>query len=215
MEPTALIVAAAPHGLPTGRLASLAARATVVIGVDGGAGACLRAGLVPSVVIGDLDSLPPADQSQLREAGSEFIVAPAHKDETDLDLAVQYASGHGVERLVVTGCATGRLDHTLAALGTLVRAVQFQPIVVEAELDAWILAPGHRSVVDLATAGATFSVVALVNHAEVSVSGATWPLDRTLLAPLCSLGVSNVVAPGGATVTVHSGIVAVLAPTLV
>jgi len=207
---SALIVAAAPQPSGLDRVAELAAEVAVVIGVDGGASACLRAGVVPGVVVGDLDSLSADDQRALRAAGSRFLTFPADKDLTDLDLALVHASEQGVERVIVTGCTSGRLDHTLAAVGALARAAHLRPHLAELDLEGWILAADHANRIELSVAGSTFSVVGLLDEAIVSVRGAKWPLNRATLRPLGSLGVSNVVAPEGALVTVHSGVVAVL-----
>jgi len=205
-----LIVAAAPQPAGVDRIAALARDATLVIGVDGGAGACLRAGVTPSVVVGDLDSLADTDRDILQVGGSEFVVASPDKDVTDLDLALEYASHGGARRVVATCCTSGRLDHTLAALGSLARASHLWPRIAEHDVDGWILAAAHRRDVTLDVAGATFSVMAVLEDAVVSVEGAKWPLDRARLSTLGSLGVSNIVLSGGAVVTVHEGTVAVL-----
>lgn len=210
MDSTALIVAAAPPSLEPGMIAELADRASLVVGVDGGAAACLRAGVVPSVVVGDLDSLPPADVRSLQAAGSVFEVFPAEKDATDLDLALSYVATREIGTTVVTGCTSGRLDHTLAAIGTLARASHLRPHLVERNLYAWILSADHADEVVLPQEGSTFSVVALLDRARVSVRGARWALAQEVLDPLATRGVSNVVSAEGAVVSVHRGIVAVL-----
>ncbi len=210
MDSIALIVAAAPHALEPGMVSELAAQASVVVGVDGGAAVCLRAGVVPTVVVGDLDSLSRADARTLRAAGSAFEVCSADKDMTDLDLALSYVTVRSIEHVVVTGCTSGRLDHTLAAVGTLARAPHLRPRLVDSDLEAWILSADHADELALSQAGSTFSVLALLGGATVSVAGGKWPLVRENLRPLDSLGVSNVVSPGGAVVSVHSGTVAVL-----
>ncbi len=208
---SALLVAAAPsvHGR-TELVRELAASADIVIGVDGGAGLCLSAGVRPHVVVGDMDSLAPHDGRTLRESGTTFVVASTDKDVTDLDIAFDYCSRHGVSRVVATACTGGRLDHTLAATGTLATWARLQPHVVEPDMQAWVLASGFREELLLSRAEMTFSVLAMGSEAQVSVVGARWPLREATLTPLSSLGVSNVVAAGGAVVRVHSGTVMVV-----
>jgi thiamine pyrophosphokinase len=85
-----------------------------IIGADGGAAQALAWGLVPHLVIGDMDSLPGEARAALEAQGSQFVVHPRAKDETDLELALTYATQQGAREIVVLGALGGRLDHTLA-----------------------------------------------------------------------------------------------------
>ena len=207
----ALLVAAAPS--TQGRceiVRSVATEVDTVIGVDGGAALCLQCGVVPDVVVGDMDSLAPKAAEQLRQAGARFVVASTEKDVTDLDIAFEYCTLHAYEDVVVTACTGGRIDHSLAAIGTIARGFRLQPRIVEPGSEGWILEPTARGLVRLPKVGATFSVIAVGTTARVSVTGARWPLDSAAVEPLSSLGVSNVVGADGAVVQVHEGIVLVL-----
>ncbi len=68
-----------------------------IIAADGGAQHCLALGLIPAVVIGDLDSLTPADLEALEAQGAEIVQFPARKDFTDLELALKHARSSGAE----------------------------------------------------------------------------------------------------------------------
>ncbi|MFN2166013.1 MAG: thiamine diphosphokinase, partial [Anaerolineae bacterium] len=85
-----------------------------IIGADGGAAQALDWGLLPDLVIGDMDSLPEAARSRLEAEGCQFVWHPRAKDETDLELALQYAVRQGAQEIVVLGALGGRLDHTVA-----------------------------------------------------------------------------------------------------
>jgi len=190
----------------------LAADSDLVIGVDGGAAICLSAGVLPDLVVGDLDSLDPANATQLRDSGVEFVVFPALKDESDLDLALHQARVRGLSRVVVTGAFSGRLDHTLAAVGSVERAADLWPTIEEPGQRGWVLSASHRHTVRLDPVGACFSVVALAGEATVSIGGAQWVLDEATLATLASLGVGNVITEESASVRVHAGTVLVWMP---
>lgn len=208
---TALLVAAAPkHERSCEIVNGLAEEVDLVIGIDGGAGLCLDCEIVPGVIVGDMDSLPAAAAESLRQAGARFVVASIDKDVTDLDIAFEYCKRHGIERVVVTACTGGRIDHTLAAAGSMARWSRFQPRVVEHDFEGWILEPNALDHVMVSPDGTVFSVIALGGGATVTVEGARWPLDRAVLDPLSSLGVSNVVAQNGARVQVHDGSVMVI-----
>ncbi|MBT3322151.1 MAG: thiamine diphosphokinase [Anaerolineae bacterium] len=85
-----------------------------IIAVDGGTRHALNLGLVPSVIIGDLDSV---DLTGLDE--TKIIQYPADKDETDLELALEYAINAGYEQIRLIGALGGRLDQTLGNLSLL------------------------------------------------------------------------------------------------
>jgi len=92
----------------------------LVVAADGGARSCPRLGLVPDLVVGDGDSLGPAELDRLEAAGVAVERAPVDKDETDTELAILAALSRGATRLTVLGAFGGpRLDHELANLGLL------------------------------------------------------------------------------------------------
>ena len=88
----------------------------LLIAADGGARHLTALGRTPHVVIGDLDSLSPAEVQQLAEAGARILRYPVEKDETDLELAILYACEQGCTHLRIVGALGGRLDQTLANL---------------------------------------------------------------------------------------------------
>ena len=65
------------------------------VAVDGGFRHMKSLNLVPSLLVGDLDSIHPDDLNQLRTLGVEIIAHPAEKDDTDLDIALQAVFSKG------------------------------------------------------------------------------------------------------------------------
>ena len=88
----------------------------IIISADGGGFNTLEMGLVPDVVIGDMDSLNQSLKKKIRKISSKtsFITASAEKDETDTQLAVEYAIKLGLNKIIIAGATGGRIDHTLA-----------------------------------------------------------------------------------------------------
>jgi thiamine pyrophosphokinase len=93
-----------------------------IIGADGGTHHALRLGVTPAVVVGDLDSLAAADRAALANSRVELVQHPRDKDETDLELAVQYAMLRKPSALVIVGGLGSRLDHTIGNLSMLTDA---------------------------------------------------------------------------------------------
>ena len=62
-----------------------------IIAADGGGRHCRQLGLTPDILIGDFDSLEPADLEAFVAAGARIVRHPARKDYTDLELALLLA----------------------------------------------------------------------------------------------------------------------------
>jgi thiamine pyrophosphokinase len=144
----------------------------------------------------------------LERAGVRLDRHPADKDVTDLDLALDEAVRLGCSEATVTGVLGERIDHSLAAIGSLAGCVALRLTIAEPGLSGWIVGVGES--VLLEGRGSTVSVFAVLTEAVVSVAGVRWELDRARLAPLSSRGLSNVIVAPQALVSVDSGTVAVL-----
>jgi thiamine pyrophosphokinase len=88
----------------------------LLIAADGGSSHFMTLGITPHVLIGDFDSLNESDLERLQAGEVEIIRHPAHKDFTDLELALQYAEGRGAEEIWVYAALGARWDHTLSNL---------------------------------------------------------------------------------------------------
>lgn len=92
-------------------------RDDIVVCADGGASNALKMGLLPDVVIGDMDSIKFGVKEKIREKSQKtrYISTSPQKDESDTQLAVEYAMGlRGIKKIMITGAVGDRIDHTLA-----------------------------------------------------------------------------------------------------
>lgn len=207
----ALIVGAGPGATPL-TVETLNTASEYIVAADGGADVCLAVGLIPDIVVGDFDSIDARVMETLKGRGVEVERFSTDKDETDLALAVSHAITRGATELRATGIMGGRVDHTLAALGTL--AAAGVPVTfMERDCHGWILCGPRGIECRVPGDGTVFSVIALDGPSCVSVSGARWPLNRDALVALSPLGLSNVVVGQEAVVEAHQGAVAVFVPS--
>ncbi|MEL6890556.1 MAG: thiamine diphosphokinase [Actinomycetota bacterium] len=164
----------------------------ILLAVDGGLDAALAAGLRPSGLIGDLDSVS-SDGLAWAEAHATIARHPADKDATDTELALAFAADMNPARVTMIG-GGDRLDHGLAAIG----ALGAPPLTNVPVLDAWwegqhldVLHGPDRRTLSLAP-GSIVSLLALHGPVgKVSIDGVRWPLDQNDLPALVGLGVSN------------------------
>jgi thiamine pyrophosphokinase len=178
-----------------------------LIGADGGAARALAWGLVPHLVIGDMDSLPGEARAALEARGSQFVVHPRAKDATDLELALTYATQQGAREIVVLGALGGRLDHTLANV-LLLALPQLDGVVVRVVSDggeALLVRGGGEATLE-GGPGDLVSLLPLGGDAHgVTASGLAWPLEGDTLRFGFSRGVSNEMTAPMARIAVQDG----------
>ena len=174
---------------------------------DGGLRHALRLGLRPRLVIGDLDSADPQQIALLEQAGVAVERHPAHKDETDLELALLAAAGAGYTSLRVAGALGGRLDMTLSNIFLLsLPALRGLDVRLEDGLETvFLIFPGSAARVDH-RAGQGLSLLPLGGPARgIHTGGLEYPLRGETLLPERSRGISNRVIAPEAWVTLEDG----------
>lgn len=94
---------------------------TLIVCADGGAGLAKQWGLSPHLILGDLDSVDRETLAYWQGRSVPVQSVPAEKDETDLELAVNFALERRVEQITLIGAWGSRLDHALGNLELLYR----------------------------------------------------------------------------------------------
>jgi len=181
--------------------------ADLIVGADGGAARALSWGLVPQVVIGDLDSLPAGALAELEKHQVRFIRHPRAKDETDLELALTFAAEQGAREIVILGALGGRLDHTLSnvLLLALPDLAGIPVRIADGAQEAILLRDGE-SVRLQGQPGDLVSLLPWCGDARgVTTEGLAWPLEDAILHFGFSRGVSNEMTARQARVVLDHG----------
>lgn len=184
----------------------------LVVAADSGVDLAHRLGLVPSVVVGDLDSVTPEGLDRARQAGAAVERAPADKDETDFELALRAARAVGMSSLRILGGAAGRLDHLVANL-----AVLTGPLTEGVDIEAWLGTSRVQILRNRLTvagwAGMTVSLAAWHGAAHgLRSSGLRWELEGGSLEAGTARGTSNELTGARAELTISGGCLSVIAP---
>ncbi len=177
-----------------------------LIAADGGTRYALALGLLPSIVIGDLDSLTTEDRRRLEESGVEIRQYPRDKNDTDLALALHYAVEAGYREILVVAALGGRLDQTLANLSLLSdpRLSTFD-IRLDDGIEAAFFVRKQANF--QGRPGDTVSLIPWGGPAEgVKTEGLRWPLRGETLYPDKTRGVSNEMLGESAVVSLESGL---------
>jgi len=182
-----------------------------LIAADGGMRHILALGLLPSIVIGDLDSLTPDDRQRLEGgSGVEIRQYPRDKNETDLELALRAALDAGYCSLLVLAALGGRLDQTIANL-SLLTAPRLSTLDVRLDdgvEEAFFVR--DRAAIS-GKPGDTVSLLPWGSPAQgVTTEGLRWPLRGETLYSDKTRGISNELLAETATISLKSGLLLVI-----
>ncbi|WP_456275538.1 thiamine diphosphokinase [Bacillus sp. AK128] len=124
---------------------SLYDRDSVVwVGVDRGLYYLLKQGIVPEMGIGDFDSVTEDELLWMRERCVKFSISPAEKNQTDIELAIDWALAKNPKRIRLLGATGGRLDHSLATIQLLTKGLANQVLfeIIDQQNILTLLNPG-------------------------------------------------------------------------
>ncbi|MBE3578081.1 MAG: thiamine diphosphokinase [Limnochordales bacterium] len=196
---------------PTALVRQLITPSSILIAADGGAAACLEAGVLPHHVVGDLDSLSAAHLKLLAAPPVTFHRHPREKDATDGELALLLAARLGATRLCLTGTRGGRTSQFLGNLGLLHLAHQMGiPATLREVGEETQLVVGPGSLDITGRPGNLLSLVPLCDCRGVSLAGVRWPLEDATLPAGTSLGISNELVAARVHLELTAGILVVV-----
>jgi thiamine pyrophosphokinase len=168
----------------------------------------IQFGLRPQRVIGDFDSLTEAELQALQKAGAQLQRHPAHKDETDLELALMYAASIGSHEIIVLGALGGRLDQTVANVMLLAMPAlaSCRVLIASGGEQTFLIRPGAP----LELSGHAGDIVSLIPFGGdahgIRTAGLEYPLRDESLSFGPARGVSNVMLGERATITFRQGL---------
>ena len=199
----AVIVA---HGDAAPADRTIAAAADLLIAADGGAVLCSGWGLLPHLVVGDLDSLGAARAEDLARQGARVVRYPADKDESDTELAIRLALEQGADEIVLLAAAGGdRLDHAVANLLLVARPqLGGRLSAVRGSTTVRAVHPGTRLVL-AGSAGDLVTLLPIGDARGILTEGLRYPLHDDPLAAGTARGLSNVIERTPASVTLGGG----------
>lgn len=205
---TCAIVASMPFDNDV--LSSLVSAGSIdfIIAADAGFSHLKKLGIKADLVVGDFDSLGYVPE------GPDVVLHPAHKDESDLELALEEAAARKFDAAIVCGALGGRLDHTIAALHACARFAEAGMDIALIGEDAVVkilVGPGTYDLPEIKEG--TVSVFSAVDESQgVNEYGMEYPLEDAALGNRTSLGLSNELIGQSASVSVEKGTLYIIHP---
>jgi thiamine pyrophosphokinase len=185
---------------------AVAGRADFVVAADGGARYALAAGIVPDLIVGDMDSLGEDLAREMERRGAELERHPVRKDKMDGHLAVLAARERGATAAEFV-CAAGEKIGAVFALPHILLAAERLGLRSSAVADwgrMFVVETGSRTVEG--AVGDSVSAFPLAGQATgVTLEGMAYPLTNATLEPGDTLGFHNELLGGQARVSVEGG----------
>jgi thiamine pyrophosphokinase len=194
---------------PPDLLRRVAARADLVVAADGGARYALGAGIVPDLVVGDMDSL--GEVREIEERGAVLERHPVGKDKMDGHLAVMAARNRGATAVDLLCAAGGRFSALFAVPHILLASERMGlgATMIAGWGRAFVLEAGSRTV-----AGEprdSVSVFPFTGPAiGVTLDGFVYPLEDARLEVGDTLGFHNELIGKEGRVSVREGALLVI-----
>jgi len=180
-----------------------------LVAVDGGLNHLNSLGFSPALLIGDLDSVSPADLGRIQQNPLTQVTRyPVHKDETDLELALLTVVKEGYTRILVMAGLGGRLDMTLANI-FLLALPELAGLDVRLEdgyEEVFLIQPGEAEREIKGQPGDRVSLLAWGGPATgIRTAGLYYPLRDETLYPERTRGISNQMVEARSLVTLETG----------
>jgi thiamine pyrophosphokinase len=183
-----------------------------IIAANGGSKHAKNFGVIPDVIIGDLDSIGKKDYLFFLNKGSKYKKYDVIKDKTDIQLAIEYAIESGFKEILLMCVFGNRLDHMLANLFLLMKIVDAGiSVKIVDEFQEIILI--YKSGEIEGDVGDVVSLIPLTPTVSgIKLLGLKFQPKNGRLKMADTLGISNVLTKKSAKITINNGKLLLIKP---
>ncbi|MBU8877782.1 thiamine diphosphokinase [Bacillus sp. FJAT-29790] len=165
------------------------------IGVDKGVLTLMSNGIIPSMAFGDFDSVTEEEMTMIEENVKELNRFKPIKDETDMELALNFALEQSPELIRLFGATGGRLDHLFANIQLLVKPTLNRDFVQVEMIDqkniVYLKPPGSYSIKRNSTLKYISFVPITMEVCGLTLQGFKYPLKDCHIPLGSTLCISN------------------------
>ena len=148
-----------------------------IICADGGANSAQKLGIIPDVIIGDLDSI--TRQNLKLFSGKTEVINYTRQNDTDVEKALKYLISEKYKEVILLGATGDRLDHTICNLGIIIKF--FNKIKISV-LHKKSFLTAHNSDIKLKTIPKEIiSIYGFDDKTKVTSKGLKYPLKNIAL----------------------------------
>ena len=183
-----------------------------IIAVNGGSKHAKNFGLIPDLIIGDLDSISKEDYVYFQSKGSTFLRYDPIKDKTDVHLAIEHVMKSEFKEILLICVFGDRIDHIIANIFLLLKVVEAGiKIKIIDEFNEIVLIQNFGKI--KGNIGDTVSLIPLTETVTgIQLTGLKYIPKDGKLKMNDTLGISNILTKKVATIQINNGKLLVIKP---
>jgi thiamine pyrophosphokinase len=207
------ILAGGPEGLLPD-LTDYLTEDAIWVGVDRGVYHLLKRNIKPFIAFGDFDSVSPEELMYIENRVLELKKYQPEKDETDMELALNWALDQNPSIIRLFGATGGRIDHLFANVHLLLNQFNGKNPANICLIDKYniifIKEPGRYTVEKINTKKYISFVPLTLNVRNLTLEGFKFPLDNRHISIGSTLCISNELINDYGTFSFSEGILIVI-----
>jgi thiamine pyrophosphokinase len=180
-----------------------------IITADSGTKYAVEIGIIPDIIVGDMDSIEEDLLNSMIEKNIDIIKFNPEKDYTDTEIAINHAMKISPEEIIIFGALGDRLDHTLAGIYLLKYCLDkgFKARIINEKNEITLI---KDSIIITGKKGDIISLIPLTEKVEgITTDNLYYPLSNENLVLGSSRGVSNIMKCDKAGVKIKGGLLLV------
>ncbi|MEY2191272.1 thiamine diphosphokinase [Neobacillus sp. BF23-41] len=187
---------------------------TIWVGVDRGVYHLLKRNITPVIAFGDFDSVSSEELMFIEERVVELKKYKPEKDETDMELALNWAIDQNPSMICMFGATGGRLDHLFANVHLLLNQFKAKNSADICLIDRYniifIKEPGHYTIEKINKKKYISFVPLTLNVSNLTLRGFKFPLENRHISIGSTLCISNELISEYGTFSFSEGILIVI-----
>ncbi|MGJ7910638.1 thiamine diphosphokinase [Neobacillus sp. LXY-1] len=186
----------------------------VWVGVDRGVFHLLNRGIHPKLAFGDFDSVSKQELTYIENNVGEMQRFKPEKNETDLELALNWAMNQHPKIIRIFGATGGRLDHLLANVQLMIHSLREQSnteiYLIDRYNIAYLKEPGTHNIKKMDSAKYISFVPLTLAVSDLTLEGFKYPLKNRYITLGSTLCISNELISDYGTFSFSEGILIVI-----
>ena len=186
----------------------------VWVGVDRGVFTLINMNITPQIAFGDFDSVSKQEFILIEENVENMNIFKPEKNETDMELALNWAIEQRPDLIRVFGASGGRLDHFLANVQLLVKPLLEQNNVkiflIDKQNIISLKGPGSYKIKKRADKKYISFVPLTLSVKGLTLEGFKYPLKNRHISTGSTLCISNELVSDNGTFSFSEGILLVI-----
>ncbi|WP_042456271.1 thiamine diphosphokinase [Neobacillus dielmonensis] len=187
---------------------------TVWVGVDRGVFHLLKRKISPNIAFGDFDSVSSLELEYIENSVSELRRFKPEKNETDMELALNWALDQDPKTIHIFGATGGRLDHLLANIQLLMVSLnkksQAEVSLIDRNNIVFLRSPGIYTLTKIEAMKYISFVPLTLDVNNLTLEGFKYPLTNHHISLGSTLCISNELISDYGTFSFSEGILIVI-----